>query len=240
MQTSRTIIAAIFLAAATASAAAGEIVGGSQLLDHSAHSQLERWLGAGQFNLNNVYTREAGDTSIDFHAGADGKGATFTLMRLTNAVGDTFLVGGYNPQSWSSVDGWHITPTDGERTGFLFNMTVPAVYRQVLNDYVLPSQGARQTFNGSDYGPTFGTGHDLYVNRTLDVGISWQVTYGDPKDAGASIVDRSLNGQVFHVEGLEVFAISPVPEPAPAAMLIGGIGMLGLLRRRAKGQGRAA
>jgi hypothetical protein len=235
-----TSIAAMVLAGAAASADAGDITGGSTLLDHSAHAQLERWLGAGQFNLNNVYTRTAGDTAVDFHAGADGKGATFTLMRLTNALGQSFVVGGYNPQSWSSVDGWHLCNTDGERTGFLFNMTAPAVYRQVLTDYVLPSQGARQTFNGASYGPTFGTGHDLYVNRTLDAGFSWQLTYGNPKDSGASIVDHSLNGQIVKVDALEVFAISPVPEPSGALMLFAGLGIMGVLVRRGAAQGRAS
>jgi hypothetical protein len=41
---------------------AGDIIGGSSLLDAGSQAQLERWLGAGEFNLNNVYTREAGDT----------------------------------------------------------------------------------------------------------------------------------------------------------------------------------
>jgi hypothetical protein len=48
------------------------------------HAQLERWLGAGAFNLDNLDnldTLHAGDTSDAFHAAADGKGATFTLLR---------------------------------------------------------------------------------------------------------------------------------------------------------------
>jgi hypothetical protein len=45
------------------------------------HAQLERWLGAGAFNLDNLDTLHAGATSDAFHAAADGKGATFTLLR---------------------------------------------------------------------------------------------------------------------------------------------------------------
>jgi len=227
------VAGALAFAVAAHGAQAGDIIGGSSLLDHSAQSQLERWLGAGQFNLNNIYTKQAGDTAVEFHSAADGKGATFTLMKLVNTEGMAFLVGGYNPQSWSSTDGWHTTDPDYERTAFLFNMTAPAVYRQVLSDYVLPSQGSRQTFNGIKYGPTFGTGHDLYLNETLDVGFSWQVTYGNPDDAGMSIVDRSLNGRTVRVEALEIFTLSPVPEPAGYAMLLAGLAALGVAARRA-------
>jgi hypothetical protein len=86
----KTIIAAGSLALALAgvggTATAGDIIGGSSLLDAGKQAQLERWLGAGEFNLNNVYTREAGDSATDFHAAADGKGATFTLLEVSNTA----------------------------------------------------------------------------------------------------------------------------------------------------------
>lgn len=213
-------------------AQAGTILGGSALLDSGGHAQLERWLGQGTFDLSRVFTRDADDTSADFHAAADGRGPTFTLMQVTNEEGQSFLVGGFNPQAWSSTDGWHLTPGDSRRTGFIFNMTEPAVYRQVLSDYVLPSQGERQTFNGPDYGPTFGTGHDLYVNASLKSAFSWQVTYGNPGDSGLSIIDRSLGGEIVQVDALEVFTLSPIPEPATYAMLLGGLALLGGAARR--------
>jgi hypothetical protein len=232
----KTIIAAGCIACALAGisgqAVAGNVIGGSTLLDASREAQLERWLGAGQLNLQNVYTRGPGDTSLDFHEGADGKGATFTLLEVTNGGGESYLVGGYNPQSWASADGWHETDRDWQRTAFLFNMTAPAVYRQVLSDYVLPSQGKRQTFNEADLGPVFGSGPDLYVNKTLDGAVSWQLSYGNPRNEGISIVDGSLNGEPLHVNALEIFAISPVPEPGSVAMLLAGIGVVGIARRR--------
>jgi hypothetical protein len=164
----------------------------------------------------------------------DGKGPTFTLLQVSNAVGSSWLIGGYNPQSWSSTDGYHLTRTDSERTAFLFNMTVPAVYRQVSATYILPSQGLNQTYNAPDHGPTFGQGPDLLVNDRLDTALSWQVTYGDPLDEGKSIIDRSLGGQLFHIDALQLFAVSPVPEPAQAAMLAAGLGLFSALARRRK------
>lgn len=234
----KTILAAGSLALALAgiggTATAGDIIGGSSLLDAGKQAQLERWLGAGEFNLNNVYTRTAGDTSADFHLAADGKGATFTLLDVINSEGESFLVGGYNPQSWDSSGGWHTTERDWQRTAFLFNFTEPAVYRQILSSYVLPSQGQFQTFNSPGVGPMFGVGPDLVVTANLDTALSWQLSYGNPLDEGKSIVDRSIGGQALRVQGMEVFAISPVPEPASAAMLVAGIGVVGLIARRRK------
>lgn len=224
------------LVGAGSPAMAGDITGGSALLDANGQAQLERWLGAGEFNLDNVYTRHAGDTSADFHAAADDTGATFTLLALRNGAGARYLVGAYNPQSWNDDEGWHETERDWERTAFLFNMTTPAVYRQVLSDYVLPSQGLRQTFNASDFGPVFGAGPDLFVNDDLTTALSWQLGYGNPRNEGISIVDGSMNGQAVRVEGLEIFAITPVPEASAAWMALAGLGVLGsiaaLARRR--------
>jgi hypothetical protein len=231
----KTIIAAGSTALAfllAGAAQAGDIIGGSSLLDDSRHAQLERWLGAGEFNLRNVYTLQPGDTSADFHQGADRKGATFTLLEVTNTSGLSFLVGGYDPQSWSSSGGWNETERDWQRTAFLFNFTAPAVYRQILSGYVLPSQGQRQTYNDINFGPVFGAGPDLFVNDSLTTALSWQLSYGNPSEEGHSIIDRSLGGQAVRVDAMEIFAIAPVPEPASAAMLLAGLGVVGAIARR--------
>jgi hypothetical protein len=233
----KTIIAAsvaLALAALGGATLAGDIKGGSTLLDASRHAQLERWTGAGAFNLTNVYTLQPGDTARDFHAAGDGKGATFTLLQLTNALGDSYLVGGYNPQRWSSTDGWHVTERDADRTAFLFNMTAPAVYRQVPSSYILPSQGSRQTLNQAGIGPAFGAGNDLFVNDRLDTAFSYQLTYGDPRDEGKSIVDRSRGIELVEVDAMELFTLSPIPEPATAALLAAGAGVLAIAARRRK------
>jgi hypothetical protein len=212
-------------------AQAGDIIGGSSLLDDGRHAQLERWLGAGEFNLNNVYTLRPGDTSVNFHRAADGKGDTFTLIEVTNTAGQTFLVGGYNPQSWSSTDGWHETERDFQRTAFIFNFTDPAVYRQVPTSFELPSQGARQTYNDILFGPVFGSGPDLFVNDDLTRALSWQLSYGNPDNEGISIIDGTVGGQSVRVNAMEIFAITPVPEPATGAMLLAGVGVIGGIMR---------
>jgi hypothetical protein len=239
----KTIVAAstlaFVLAGAAAQAYADTTATGTSLLDQDRRRQLERWLGAGEFTFTNAFTLQPGLTSPDFHAAVDGLGPTFTLMQVTNAAGDSYVVGGYNPQSWSSTDGWHVTEFDWQRTAFLFNMTAPAVYRQVPTSYILPSQGSRQTFNEPDHGPTFGAGPDLFVSAGLDTAISWQVTYGNPLDQGKSIIDGSLGGQYVHIDALELYTLGPIPEPAEAAMFAAGLGLIGWrLRRRRPEQPR--
>lgn len=202
------------------------------LLDDGRQAQLERWLGAGELVFDTLYVRRPGDTSARFHAAVDGRGATFTLIDVDNGAGQGFLVGGYNPQSWSSTDGWHETASDAERTAFLFNFSTPAVYRQVPTSYALPSQGLRQTYNDIQFGPVFGAGPDLLVDAALDQALSWQLSYGDPRDEGRSIIDASLGGQIVSVAAIEVYAVAPVPEPAPAFALLAGLAVVGAALRR--------
>ena len=236
----KTIIAALALTLAAGLGGQPAAAQTGSLLDEGRYGQLERWLGAGELNLTNVYTRQAGDTSVDFHAGADGEGPTFTLLEVTNAAGATYLVGGYNPQSWASDEGWHETGRDWQRTAFLFNFTTPAVYRQILSTYILPSQGQRQTFNEAEFGPVFGSGPDLFVNDRLDTALSWQVSYGNPLDERLSIIDRSEGGETVRIDGMEIYAISPIPEPDALAMLVAGVGLVSGVARLARKRGKGA
>jgi hypothetical protein len=223
--------------AGVAHPAAAQSTTGPSLLDASREAQLERWLGAGDQVFTPIFTGTPGSNSLDFHSAVDGKGPTFTLLQVSDPEGASFLVGGYDPQSWSSTDGWHLTPLDSERTAFLFNMTVPAVYRQVPATFIFPSQGANQTFNDANHGPEFGSGPDLFVNDRLDTAFSWQVSYGNPKDEGKSIIDRSIGGKLFHIDALQLYAVAPIPEPASYGMLAGGLALIAALARRRKRQG---
>ena len=232
----KTIVATGALAAALAawiSPALAQTQSAS-LLDPVLHGQLERWLGAGPLYLENIYTRQTGHFSVDFHDAADGKGDTFTLMRVSDEEGGSWLVGGYNPVSWSSIDGWHVAARDWQRTAFIFNYTDPAVYRPVPTSYILPSQGSMLTYNWPDHGPTFGQGPDLFVNEQLNTALSWQLTYGDPAFQGRSIIDGSFDGQLMRIDALEVYSVALIPEPQTWAMLAGGLGVVGWAARRRK------
>jgi hypothetical protein len=106
------------------------------------------------------------------------------------------------------------------------------VYRQVPSSFELPSQGSFQTFNAADQGPTFGAGPDLFVDDALDTALSWRLSYGDPAGEGRSIIDGSVGGRFFAVDALEIYAVSPIPEPAGTAKLAGGLVLTALAARR--------
>lgn len=206
------------------------------LLSPTYQGQLETWLGEGHLKLDAIYTKSAGDTSLDFHKASDGKGRTFSVMEASNAAGQTWLVGGYNPQSWSSTDGMHVTMADSARTGFLFNLTSGLMLPQLKQYFNGDEIGKDQTYNNINYGPTFGYGHDLYVPPDLTHGGgSFLYTYnfrGQPS-TGISLLDGSTwqaNDVTFGA--IQIFTISAVPEPATYGMLLAGVGLLALLRRR--------
>ena len=209
---------------------------GPSLLTSSHQAQLQTWLGEGPLALTSIYTKAAGDTSLDFHKGADGKGRTFSVMEATNSAGQTFLIGGYNPQSWSSTDGMHVTMDDSQRTGFLFNLTAGFMRPQLKQYFNGDEIGKDQTYNNADYGPTFGYGHDLYVPRDLTHnGGSFLYTYNafGQSSTGISLLDGSTwqaNNVTFGA--IQVFTISAVPEPATYGLLLAGLGVLIAVRRR--------
>lgn len=209
---------------------------GPSLLSPAYQGQLESWLGEGSLKLDAIYTKSAGDTSLDFHKASDGKGRTFSVMEASNAAGQTWLVGGYNPQSWSSTDGMHVTMADSDRTAFLFNLTSGFMLPQLKQYFSGDGVGKDQTFNSANAGPTFGVGHDLYVPEDLtNGGSSYLYTYnryGQPA-TGYSLLDGSVwQGANITYGAIQVFSIRAIPEPATYALLLAGLGVLGVARRR--------
>lgn len=233
--TAATLLSVVGLFASVSAQAEAKLAG-SSLLSASDQTQLASWLGEGQIKLTNVYAKAQGDTAVNFHNAADGKGRTFSVMQATNGAGQTWLIGGYNPQSWSSTGAFNMTVQDSQRTAFLFNLTTGAKYRQTPRTYALDTIGSYQTYNASNYGPTFGVGHDLYVPANLTSGgHSMLYSYINPVTGGfgVSVLDGAVNaGSKISFGAIEVFTISAVPEPATLGMLLAGLTLLAASRRR--------
>ena len=115
---------------------------------------LEGFLGSRSVTWQLLYkaTRD-GFRARDFHRLCDSKGPTLTIIKSTNG----YLFGGYTRQSWISRYSY-VRDTHA----FLFTLTNPYSIRPTKYSII---NGRQNTafYGGSNYGPTFGGGHDIYV-----------------------------------------------------------------------------
>lgn len=228
------------------------------LLITGFESQLESWVAAGDLVFTNIFTKTAGDTALDFHAAVDGQGPTFTLIEAIFGT-ETFILGGYNPLSWSSDGTFNVASTDAERAAFIFNLTTGVRQGERLtSDPFDPSIGEFQTFNSADYGPYFGAGPDLFVGpegnvigAPLNLGIAFQGSYGSGAPCGGlgginilgicstlPAPGQDLPGQ-FVVGAMEVYTTAPAPVPEPTSLVLMTTGFAGLIGTRCRQRARS-
>jgi len=86
-----------------------------------------------------------------FHKCCDNKGKSITVIQSSN--GNIF--GGYNPDSWTMNGGYST-----DVSSFLFTL----VNKEGWCPWKISKQaGKNGAYSSSSYGPTFGTGHDIYI-----------------------------------------------------------------------------
>jgi len=90
-----------------------------------------------------------GQRAIDFHSACDNKGATVVIVETTTGA----VFGGYTDISWGKASKY-MTSTKS----FLFRL------RPSTKQYKIQSAKTKYAvYHQSNYGPTFGGGHDLYI-----------------------------------------------------------------------------
>ena len=161
--------------------------------------KLNEWTGCKGMELIYRGTRD-GMTNTVFHNKCDNKGETITLIK--NEKGNIF--GGYASISWTSANNiWYSAPES-----FLF--TLSNIYNTEPTKF--PSKNdQKEVKHYSEYGPTFGYGHDLGVYGDILNSGGWSYfpnTYQDILGKGKSIfTGDSNNNNQFKIKEIEVFKI---------------------------------
>ena len=211
---------------------AGVINGGSQLLNSTNVSQLESWFGY-NIELTTLFQKDnTNSSSTDWHQAVDNQGATLTVFEaITDET--TYLIGGYNVQSWNSTAGFpdNYTQVWLLDSSFLFNLDTNSLYRR--------SRNGGSTYNDINYGATFGEGHDLYVNSDLSEGTALLGSqYGNIYRYGHESYNVEFaGGYNFTVGKYETFAVTEsqqvVSEPSNTIpFLTAGLFSLLILNRK--------
>ena len=161
-------------------------------------NKIIEWSGYKSMELIYRGTRD-GMTSNDFHNKCDNKGKTICLF--LNDKDNIF--GGYSSIPWES--------NGGDKTAndcFLF--TLSNIYNTEPTKF--PYVKDRSVYHGSDCGPYFGNGYDLYLYNNFtnanSNGSGFPSSYQDTLGKGKSIFTGDINNSYFKLKEVEVFKIS--------------------------------
>ncbi|CAG8500296.1 1499_t:CDS:2 [Ambispora leptoticha] len=128
-----------------------------------------------------------GFSSNTFHQKCDNKGATVVFAKLNS---NEMIFGGYNPNSWKSDMNYQSCTTT-----FLFSFQNSQNIASAQIGRVKQNQCA--TYNYSSYGPTFGGGHDFFINGNV-----WQ--HNTPNHTYPSVFNNIRNGTLQEYEVFQV------------------------------------
>ncbi|EOD05091.1 hypothetical protein EMIHUDRAFT_220165 [Emiliania huxleyi CCMP1516] len=123
-----------------------------------------------------------GASSYTFHSRCDNKGATLTLIQLSNG----YKLAAYTSIPWTSRSGY------GTGTSYIASITRNSCHQNRYSQY--------QIYDHNMYGPTFGGGHDIYINSNMNGGYcNYHSYYG-----AGSIICGSYSS--WSITALEVYS----------------------------------
>jgi len=169
----------------------GMIVKGSTILEKKYHKDLAKVMEK-KFRLTLLYAgAQHGYDGGAFHAKCDGQGPTLTVVRVGQNV-----FGGYNGDSWSQSNNY------GTGETFLYKLGTGLMK-------MIP-HSTNHTYNGSGYGPTWGDGHDLYINTSMKSGSNSSnvSTYSIANGYSGTFTSSTFTGSSsFAVDEIEIFKV---------------------------------
>jgi hypothetical protein len=132
----------------------------SAIVNAVQQKQINKWINIPLQKWVRCYQLTAdGATSNKFHTNCDNLGASVTFYLKA----DGRIFGGYTENSWSALASGtgHFRGYD---QAFIF-VLVPTVEK-----FYVGQEYHRTAYSHISYGPTFGSGHDIYINSAMQLG----------------------------------------------------------------------
>ena len=153
------------------------------------------WTGFKNIDLIFRGSRD-GMTCNDFHKKCDNQGPTITLIK--NDKG--YIFGGYTSVSWTGDGNYHSDPKS-----FLFTLT--NINGTEPTKCQISSTG-NSVYHDNNYGPTFGGGHDIYINPDFinkNSYANFPSSYKDIIGKGNSTFSGNFSNYYFKLNEIEIF-----------------------------------
>jgi hypothetical protein len=137
----------------------------------------------------------------DFHSKCNGHANTLTLLKAKES---SYIFGGFTTTDWDSSNGYISDPN-----AFIFSLTNKD--NQPIKMKINPNEHHRAIYCHSDNGPTFGSGHDIYIannaNKTWNSYSDLGRTYRHPQyEEGTIEALRFLVGShKFQLDEIEIY-----------------------------------
>jgi len=167
----------------------------SVLLNPHYFQVLQTWLGSPR-NWALMYrgTRD-GFGAAQFHAKCNNVGQTISIIRSTT----NYLFGGYNPNNWTSSQGYQ-----AGAGSFLFTLTNTWSHPPTIFHW----KSSHGPYDYSPYGPTFGGGHDIHVSNNSNSNNSSYTNFPhDYTDSLGHANNTFAGSKNFQVAEIEVFSL---------------------------------
>lgn len=178
------LLVMLLLSSAISAQSVFPILPGSNLADGDDDQVLRTWLEESGVVPSGtlIYRRSVnGASGTAFHNAVDNQGPTLVLIKGSNGT----VFGGYNPTSWTSSNTY-----SGGADAFLFNLTTNQ------KGDIHPNYVQNATYNRSNYGPSFGGGHDIFIDSNMSGGYvrGWSYYAVDGSGHQSSNSIRALTG----------------------------------------------
>jgi hypothetical protein len=169
----------------------------SQIIKKGEMEKIKNWID----QENDLQTKliyrlsKDGDKAADFHSKCDGKGPTLVLIE--NTIGKRF--GGFTNLKWNSSESYI---TNDDLKSFIFSLDNMTKFACTDQNNII--------YGGINQGPTFGGGHDLYINDKCsssdDNYCKFPFSYGNGQipDKSFFYITGSYN---FRVKEIEVYLV---------------------------------